>query len=523
MKPRFRRLAAALACLAAATGASAQTTPPQYTELPFAYSSGRLVSASADWQVVASTTVRVQSAAWLRLLFREVVLAGDLTGASRAKLRITSHADGAVQELDANRVREWRYTSAYFNGDTLQLELLSCDPVEFSHVSLRAVWAGNLGVPQFSQCGASDDRVASNDPRLGRLMPVACTGWLIDDCMHCLLTAGHCTGGLPLINLTAIEFNVPPSLPNGAIQHPSPDDQYAIDPASFQWADGGVGDDFCYFGCFTNSNTGISPFEAQAAAFVLASSPPAFDPAYEMRVTGYGTDSTPPDASQTLQTSTGLYYAFNGTKIRYDVDTEGGNSGSPVVWEDGGGVAIGIHTHGGCTTGVPSGANWGTGTNNVALQAALAAPQGVCSPVGSVTGYCTAKLNSQGCAPVITALGMPRASGGAGSFSVSAALLLNQKSAFMFYGHAPFAAPFMGGFKCVRAPTMRTPSQSTGGTSSADDCSGVFSYDFGVLIASGLDPTLVCGAIVYAQVWSRDPADPFTVNLTSGLRFVIGS
>ena len=39
-------------------------------------------------------------------------------------------------------------------------------------------------------CGRSDDRVASSDLRAGRIMPIGCTGWLIDG--GALLTAGHC-------------------------------------------------------------------------------------------------------------------------------------------------------------------------------------------------------------------------------------------------------------------------------------------------------------------------------------------
>ena len=31
-----------------------------------------------------------------------------------------------------------------------------------------------------SQCGPNDDRVSSTDPRACRILPVGCTGWLID-------------------------------------------------------------------------------------------------------------------------------------------------------------------------------------------------------------------------------------------------------------------------------------------------------------------------------------------------------
>jgi len=42
-----------------------------------------------------------------------------------------------------------------------------------------------------------------------------------------------------------------------------------------------------------------------------------------------------------------------------------------------------------------------------------------------------------------------------------------------------------------------------------------------VELASITDPALVAGATVWSQFWSRDPADPFTTNLSDALRFLI--
>jgi hypothetical protein len=74
----------------------------------------------------------------------------------------------------------------------------------------------------------------------------------------------------------------------------------------------------------------------------------------------------------------GPYVTFTGTTVQYQTDTTGGNSGSPIILEDLG-VAIGVHTNGGCDSG--GGQNSGTGVNNVGLQYALANPQGVCIPI----------------------------------------------------------------------------------------------------------------------------------------------
>jgi hypothetical protein len=263
------------------------------------------------------------------------------------------------------------------------------------------------------------------------------------------------------------------------------------------------------------------PHQRQGGWFTIAA-PPPFSPAETIRVTGYGLDQTPWDHSQVLQTDAGPYVDFTGTTLKYEADTYAGNSGSPVIWEGGGGVAIGVHTHSGCNTTQPFGGNHGTASTEAGWTAARASPLGVCVPNPSTAAYCTAKVNSLGCTPTLGSTGAPTAGGGAGSFTIVAGNLVNQKAGLLFYGYLPLAAPFQGGFKCVAAPTIRTPLQSSGGASSGSSCTGSIAYDMGARIASGVDPDLVCGAIAYAQVWSRDPAGPQTTNLTGGLRFTIG-
>jgi V8-like Glu-specific endopeptidase len=54
--------------------------------------------------------------------------------------------------------------------------------------------------------------------------------------------------------------------------------------------------------------------------------------------------------------------------LRYRVDTEGGNSGSPVV-DEATGMSISIHTNAGCTSG--GGSNSGTSNFNTALWAQI--------------------------------------------------------------------------------------------------------------------------------------------------------
>lgn len=507
-----------LALLAgAAAPALAQEAPPSLELRLAAYDSGPVENTGSRSAVVISRTVRVEGADWLRLAFQAVHLAGDPEQGTGAILRITSFADGAVQELDALELGQWQYTTAYFNGDTVQVDIEAQPGTGTSRLVLGRAWAGLAPGGTKSQCGPQDNRVPSTDPRSARALPVGCTAWIFDDCMHCMGSAGHCAGS----SFSVMEFNVPFSSSNGSLNHPGPEDQYVVDATSKQSQYTVIGNDWAYFGVFPNSNTGLLPHQAQGAFYELRS-PPAFNPNQEIRITGYGTDSSPSSYNQVQQTHKGPWTLFSGTRLQYQADTTGGNSGSPVIHETSGQV-IGVHTNAGCQTS-GAGSNSGTAANNAGWKNALANPKGVCNPVGSSSVYCTAKLNSQFCVPTISAVGTPSVSGGPGSFLVQSILQVNKQNGLLFYGTAPASTPFQGGFLCAGGAVKRTPLQNSGGNSGPLDCSGAYSFDMGALIASGGDPNLVCGAIVYCQFWGRDTGQVLTdkTSLTQGLKFTIG-
>ena len=221
---------------------------------------------------------------------------------------------------------------------------------------------------QESQCGASDNRIESNDPAIGRVMPVGCTGWIISN--GAFLTAGHCRGIGQII-----QFNVPPSLPNGTIVNPPPEDQYPIIYIESQ--NSGVGNDWALFQTGLNC-IGQFAIERQKSFYRISN-----DTNIEkVSVTGYGLDFFPPGTTgffnkdnQTLQTDIGNYIGedvrntFN-IAVEYTVDTTGGNSGSPVALVDNK-TALGIHTHGGCNSPETSG-NKGTSFKQIDLQNAIA-------------------------------------------------------------------------------------------------------------------------------------------------------
>jgi V8-like Glu-specific endopeptidase len=361
-----------------APSSAAQVQAPPSDLLAYYHDSGPVANEGTAPEVVVSFPVVVQDAPWMRLSFAEVELSGDLFAGTGSILRLTSVRDGAVQELNELHVTQWRQTSAYFNGDMVLVEVLAHPGTGANRVVLEAVTAGEEP-KEDSQCGPTDDRVLSSDPRAARILPIGCTGWLIDDCASCALTAGHCTSGTQVL-----QFNVPLSTSGGSIVSPPPQDQYAVDPASLQSNGGqGVGDDWGYYGCFPNSNTGLTPFEAQGARYTLASAPP-YNSNENIRITGYGVDSSPSSHNQVQQTNAGQWVTSTSTTVQYKADTEGGNSGSPVI-HDPSGVAIGIHTHGGCSTG-GSGQNSGTASTHSGLQAALASPLGICEGSINIVG-----------------------------------------------------------------------------------------------------------------------------------------
>jgi hypothetical protein len=378
MKQRFNHVRAAVVlgsvvALAGSAPLAAQTAPLESYEAPMFVDSGEIENTSEEPAVVFATIIDVPDATWLRLSFDLVQLSGG-ADESGSYLRITSTLDGAMQYLEARHVVQWSNTSAYFNGSEVMLELIAQPNSGPNRIVMSEVTAGLP--PVESTCGPTDDRERSYDLRAARLVPIGCTIWLIDDCSHCMITAGHCIQN-GTTNAVA-EFNVPLSTGSGQIVHPPVEDQYPIDPVSIQSnGGGGVGNDFAYCGAPANSNTGLTAFEAQGAAYTLAATPPPVTPGSEIRITGFGTVTSPvsPTWNQVQKTHVGPYAAFFGSTVQYRTDTSGGNSGSPVIDEQSG-LAIGVHTHGGCNS--TGGQNSGTGVNHAGWQTALANPRGVC-------------------------------------------------------------------------------------------------------------------------------------------------
>ena len=374
--------AAVLSLLVVIGSAHAQIAPFQSHQAPVRIDTGWIENTGKVPAVIFVAQIDAPKAPWLRLAFDQAVLSGDPASANASYLRITSVFDGAHQILDAQSLSNWDNTSAYFNGDAVILELFAYPHSGLNRLILSELTAGD-GDPLLwdTICGTIDDRILSQDPRNAR-MSTGCTAWMYDDpagCGNSFGTAGHCiSNGRPGV---IVEFNVPLSSSTGVIRHPPPEDQYPVEPVSIQsTGSGGVGNDAAIFRTFVNSNTGLTPFEAQGAKYPLASTATTVRTNDPIRITGYGTTTTQPNTprswSQVQKTHVGpLNSATTGTRLRYRADTSGGNSGSPVI-DDNTGNVVGVHTHGGCTS--TGGSNTGTAVQHRGWQNFLSNPRGEC-------------------------------------------------------------------------------------------------------------------------------------------------
>ncbi|UYV12840.1 MAG: hypothetical protein NCW75_00800 [Phycisphaera sp.] len=330
-----------------------------------------LPGAGQGEEVIFSATLTAPGAGWSRVRFdaESTVLPANM------RLRITSLKDEHDQHLTSHTIKQWKHKTAYFNGDTLLVEVLARPGDGVGRVVIDGLTAGSgftQGAGFDSICGPTDDRMPSDDARNARLLPVGCTAWLIDDCAKCFITAGHCT-----FSADVVEFNVPMSTSTGSIVMAAPEDQYPVDDDSMQSNGGqGIGNDWAYFGAFPNSDTGLTAGQAQGEFYQLAMEAPISTG--DIRITGYGTTGSgvPREWNQIQKTHLGPYVAKDGFGISYQTDTSGGNSGSPVLDETTG-LAIGVHTHAGCST---TSGNNGTAIDRPEFQDALANPLGVCCP-----------------------------------------------------------------------------------------------------------------------------------------------
>jgi hypothetical protein len=150
---------------------------------------------------------------------------------------------------------------------------------------------------------------------------------------------------------------------------------------------------------------------------------------------------------------------------------------------------------------------------------------GLCSFVTGPVSYCTAGTSTTGCQPTLSGQNLEADFGAA--CSVTANNVDGQKFGILFYSvSGQNSAPWCGtssSFLCVKAPSQRTPSQSSGGTAGA--CDGVLTIDVNnylqVTNPTALGMPFVAGNIIDWQGWYRDPPACKSTQLTDGLEMTV--
>ncbi len=368
---------------------AAPPMPPRHHE-PYALHTGLHGGVIAGQRSAFRDVVTSPGAAWMRIFLVDHNLGAE------SYVTFTSLQDGGVQRLDARSMKHWNNATAAFNGDAVEVELHVAPGDEGVFFEIGALTVGEwIDQPEdggvASICDATDDRVDSSDPRVGRLYIGGCTAWLTSN--GAVLTAGHCVDFEPddtptcsccpllpdgVLDLNGfVEFNIPLSTGLGNPVVANPNDQYPIDQTSVVWRfDGcgtgqpfGLGKDYAVFAVNPNGATDARAHVAQGF-FRMTREAPAIDAT--VRVTGCGVDSNTPTRNFALQTDTGTFEGESSSAADFwhahRVDTQGANSGSPIIWEANG-LTIGIHTNAGC--GNPGGANSGTSFEHTALETAL--------------------------------------------------------------------------------------------------------------------------------------------------------
>ena len=70
---------------------------------------------------------------------------------------------------------------------------------------------------------------------------------------------------------------------------------------------------------------------------------------------------------------------------------------------------------------------------------------------------------------------------------------------------------------CVGAPIYRTAPKQSGGDQG--QCNGSYGFTLQDLVDAA--PTVTSGAVVNAQIWARDPANPDGFLLSDGIEFTV--
>jgi hypothetical protein len=257
-------------------------------------------------------------ARYIRLHFSRESIPNDVV------LNISDVSGQSSQRFDTETLSAWSYTTAYFNGDAVNLELLNTINKPLDEQSKLDVVdllkdvrvetdkdARLLPIAAKNAPGVVvglDDRVHSDSRATGRLIYEKdnrvrlATGWLTSASVG--LSAGHyfctqennetgaCVSKNPIQEQVLLEFNVPPSQ-RGFPVHPPARDQFPVDMGAIEFGDVGTdnGRDWAVFRINPNDNGSV--FATHHGFFRLAENVPAPVVNAYIAVTGYGSDTHP--------------------------------------------------------------------------------------------------------------------------------------------------------------------------------------------------------------------------------------
>ncbi|MCB1897061.1 MAG: hypothetical protein H6945_08620 [Zoogloeaceae bacterium] len=322
------------------------------------------------------------------------------------------------QELDRISFSQWGKSTAYFNGSEVEvfaigetakecIRLFGGSPrMELQYLFQSSVFSDSKARPLSvlgngrrsarSRCnevgGISCSKTVGRLFMIDRFNPV-CTAWVArgaNERDFKLVSAGHCLAAIGESGLDrppVVEFNVPDSLADGSIQHPTVGNQYpmAFNPVpklnsgnGSRQCPGQAGDDWGVF-CVGRP---LADTIVKAVFATMSRSDAEVEAEYgDVDVEGFGRD-TKLNQNYVQQTARGAAKSpARETCVRHDADAEDGSSGSPIIAQiDGTKKIIGIHV------GLDSGDSKYSGTSfdNSCLRCVLKGDVEICKKCGDI-------------------------------------------------------------------------------------------------------------------------------------------
>ena len=257
-------------------------------------------------------------------------------------------------------------------------------------------------------------------------------------------------------------------------------------------------------------------FDGTGADFSWHTNGTAQNDARESYSIGYATPAV--DFTNGLAHTVRIEYVPGTLKVIYDgalLFTTPYSFATGGTWIGGGSVG-GLNLINGTSLYIGlTGATGGVWENNDVLTWSFA------STASAPTSYCTAGTSTNGCTPTLSANANPNLAHST-PCTISATGVEGQKTGVLFYGLDSLIQPWATGstsFLCVRLPTQRTLSQSSGGT--VGTCSGTFTLDwnlFQTTTPGAVGQPWIAGEVACVQAWYRDPPAPKSTNLSNALR-----